>query len=149
MESRRYWLRGGILRVLEPGRGQRHRPGPEGGFQEPSPPPSPVRPSSPVPPTPGPAGLPGPAFGCTGTSLLEQRAGWVLPLPNPPVYPSPYLYPTRTPLPVHVRHAGTDCSYTHFWTLVGEPRGSRTHPVYRSQAGYIQLLRFMRFTRLF
>ena len=85
---------------------------------------------------------------CHGTSL---RGCWVVPgiaLPVPhPVYPPRYTPPShRTGSTADKDHWETTrtCTYGRFGTLVGEPRGLRTHPVFRSLAGYIQLFKDMR-----
>ena len=44
------------------------------------------------------------------------------------------LYHTRVHPPAHVRHAGTDCSYTYIRGVLGEPLGSRYHKGARNEA---------------
>ena len=105
-----------------------------------------VRPRRRTPSTPGPAGHPlQPLAGASGARfavcfwvLLEQRAGWV-----PRYYPPWYTHPVPYPVPVHLPGTtrrplaghGTHRGYGQFDTLVGEPRGIRTHPYYGSQTG--------------
>ena len=101
----------------------------------------------PTPHPPTPAGV-GPFPAVTGAHqvLSASRVGRDPVLP--PGTPTPYTHPGTIPVPVHlpthVRHAGTDCSYTRFRDTVGEPRGARTHPVSGSQAGLTSILRFTR-----
>ena len=89
------------------------------------------------------AGLPGPA------SLSGLRFPVFRPWCWTPVLPTRYTPsrypPVLHPGPVHHRRAlAVIVMHSHpntpFWTPVGEPRGSRTHPGYGSQTGYIQLL---------
>ena len=120
MKSRPYWPGGGV----PAGRVQNQgavATGPEGWVLEPG------GRCSLIPPTPGPAGLPGPAslYEASAFKLAGWATGIALPVPTQSPYPAWYTLPyTRL---LHVRHAGTDCSYTRFDTVVGEPRGSRTH----------------------
>ena len=91
-------------------------------------------PGSRNPPTPPPAGATGPAPLVPGPSPSSRLGVPVLPLPYPPRYTHP-VYP---PGPVPASHgshvtAGTvrgtrgTCTYGRFETVVGEPRGMRTH----------------------
>ena len=97
-------------------------------------------------------GLPGPApLGMP--SLLEQRAGWVVPgiaLPGThPVHPpGTHLGPVPT-LPCTKLTVQYTVPNSCFRDTVGEPRGMRTHPCFRVPDGYIQLFKVMRFTRPF
>ena len=91
-----------------------------------------------------PMGFRGP-LRCQG-GLPRAHGGWVV-LPrytNPPI-PTPVPYPARTPRQTTRYTPGTHRSYTRFSTAVGEPRGSRTQPVYGPRTGYIQLLVLRRF----
>ena len=129
MKSRLYWPRGGYSRGGVPGTAKRARPqgvvvpGAPGALQQ-------------SPPTPGPCrALRGPLrWDC-----LRFTRGWVYRY-YPPLYPPQShthpVYPPWYPPALHVRHAGTDCSYTRFGMPVGEPRGSRTHPYIDLRAGY-------------
>ena len=120
--------------------GPKDRPGPQGGTWEPN---TAGHASSPYsPPLQVPAGPSGPASLGVGTS---SRGGWVV-LPgiaHPYTHP---VYPPCIPRPVPTVDSTADvdgspraCTYDRFGHLVGEPRGSRTHPVSGSQAGYIQV----------
>ena len=84
----------------------------------------------PYPPTPAHAGLPGPA------SLVgfwaPRAAGWVLP-GIATRYTHPYTHPVP-PMPVHPAD-GCTMRNSHFWTLVGEPRGIKNTLVSGSRAG--------------
>ena len=95
-------------------------------------------------------GLPGPASLVSETLRVSDLPRyWTPVLPTrytlpvyPPGYPPsthPARHAHRPAMPVHPRA----CTYGHFWTLVGEPRGSRTHPGFRSQdTKYTVIYRF-------
>ena len=78
--------------------------------------------------------------------VAGRRVGSALQwLGTPPVYPP--VIPTRLPtlythpvppMPVHPADGCTSVN-SHFWTLVGEPRGVRTQPVYRVPGWFIPL----------
>ena len=122
-----------------PGRGRRHRPGPQGGDIPPRRrPPRDTRPAHPDHPLPAPAGLSG-ARSAVRVGFLTRAGGWVvlpgIPCITHPVYPPGMTHPARTPVLTTRYTPGTHRPYTRFDTLVGEPRGSRTHPGLGSQAG--------------
>ena len=134
MARRRLFARGG------PGRAHRDRPGPgcRPGWVRAHrgiPAPIPTH-SSPLQGLPGPASL--------VSDLLASSVGGY------PVYPSPahpwYHTPPVRPSPAPTVDSTADvdgtrgaCTYDRFGPRVGEPRGSRTHPVLGSRTGYIQL----------
>ena len=88
-------------------------------------------------------GLRGP-LRCLGTSSRGVAGYPVLPLQYPPRYTPPCTHPART-TGLHGSHvtAGTvhgylgACTYGRFGPVVGEPRGSRTHPVFRVPGSHI------------
>ena len=107
------------------------RPGPKGGLG--ACPPSPVRPSYSDHPL-QPCGLPGPA----PLSLYLSSSSWLgtryTPPSTHPLYPS--QVPTRCTAPLDVAAVGYwvslgACTYDRFEDVLGEPRGLRTHPVFR------------------
>ena len=132
VKSRPYGCKAGIE---VPGQGgvRRDPTGPAGWSWEL--PPSPSAPELHNPPTPAPAGLPGPAALVVDLSPGSWLGTGITP-PDHPVYPPCIPTRYRPPLP-HGSHvtAGTvsgargTCTYDRFWRVVGEPRGSRTHPV--------------------
>ena len=106
------------------------RPGPQGGH---------IRPRRQYVRAPGTThsrplqGLPGPAPLYLALSS-SKGAGWVVPGIALP-YTHPYTRPrTRIPVPApsSTHHDEHELSYgdTRFEVTVGEPRGSRTHPVF-------------------
>ena len=122
VKSRPYWPGGGEQGQVQGEGLQGHRPGPEGGTWDCG------RALHPDPTHSSPCRASGARSAGSG---LRFQAGWVVPgiaLPVPTPYTRPWYhtqpvpYPARTPVPVHVRHAGTDCSNTRFDLGVGEPR---------------------------
>ena len=101
----------------------------------------------PDPPTPAPAGLPGPASLVWAPLVSGTSSCWDPPITHP-VYPSHYPpgIPTLLHTTVSAGHAqyGGHCGNSCFGPGVGEPRGSRTHPGFRSPTGYIQLFEVKR-----
>ena len=98
-----------------------------------------------------PAGV-GPFPAVTGWRVgLSAVAGWlgVPVLPTRYTHPFPtrlYPYPgpttpSHTELMHHTTVPGTTgtCTYGCFWEAVGEPRGSRTHTVFRVPYGFMDL----------
>ena len=106
--------------------------------------------AAPRPPTPPPAGLRGP-LRCRGLlsgvgpgmSVGPGITHPVYTLPVPPIYPS--QAPTDTARPRHARpdHGpGTPrtCTYDHFETVLGEPRGAEYRRVSGSRDWFIDCL---------
>ena len=139
VKSRRYWLRGGILRVPGTGRPPGWLTGPGGWYlgAVPAAVPNPVIPG-PLPPGTPHCGVRSgmlPSLPSSGDLLAAAR--WVgITLPQPTQLP---VVPSWSQCSLHVHSA----RYSAFEVTVGEPRGSRTHPGYQSQAGYIQLFEIL------
>ena len=130
LKSRPYWLRGGIREGPAPGRGQGHRPGPQGGCRS--------RPAA-VPRVPYIAFSPrAPGPQPTHSSHIvasgARFAGWGTSSSSGaglPVYP-PSTHPVPIPtLPCTKLTVQYTVPYTRFWDPEGEPRGIRTQPVLR------------------
>ena len=83
----------------------------------------------------------GARFAVLGTS--PRAACWVYRY-YPPLYPPSPHTPPVLPTCRHYRPRPARCTNSCFGTLVGEPRGSRTHPGLGSLAGLYPLLRFTR-----
>ena len=85
-----------------------------------------------------PAGAYGARFAVMGPPLAAGLGARVYPSPYPPSpIPTPGTPTYSPPSTARCSVSGT-CTYDRFWHVVGEPRGSRTQPVFRSQTGYIQ-----------
>ena len=146
MESRPYWSRGGVCRGA-PGRA--HRGGTDrarrvgAGVTVPRGRCSRYHPLQPLQAFRGPL-----RCICLRLAVVGPRC-WTPVLPTRsthPVYPPGTTHPART-----TRARCTTChqqcsAYSRFSTLVGEPRGLRTHPYSGPRTGYIQLLRYYCFT---
>ena len=103
------------------GRAHRDRPGPQGGHRVQR------APGPHVPPTPPLAGVPGPASLYMGPSSSSMAGYRYYPSPYPPLsHTHPSTPPHRPPT---VRRTGW--STTRFEVTVGEPRGMRTHTLFR------------------